>query len=88
MNAACACTLCAREIVGTSAHSVTEWSTVLCAACAENPGSRAVMYPHCSAAAHTVAAHTVAAHAVVVGTRLAAHRWQLRLRRAQEVSAG
>jgi hypothetical protein len=61
MNTAYACTMCSREIPSTAAHVVTEWATVLCAACAESPASHAV------------------------GTRLAAHRWLLRIRRAEAV---
>jgi hypothetical protein len=83
MNTAYACTMCAREISSTAAHVVTEWATVLCAACAENPASHVVAYRGALSLAHTFADH-----AVVVGTRLAAHRWQLRLRRAPEVPGG
>jgi hypothetical protein len=71
------------EIRRASTHFVTERTTVLYAARAESPASHAVVvYPECTAEAHTVADHPV-----VVGTRLGVHRALMRLRRAQEVAS-
>jgi hypothetical protein len=83
VNAAYSCAVCAREISSTATRVVAEYAQDLCVPCAENPASHAVAHPGCP-----VATHGVDDHPVVVGTRPAAHRSQLRLRRAQEVSAG
>jgi hypothetical protein len=72
---------CADEIRSAATHVTTEYSQVLCVPCAENPASHAVAYPGCPAAKHRVYDHPV-----VVGARLIAHRWLLRLRRVEEVA--
>jgi hypothetical protein len=75
--------ICAQEIASASIHSMTEWATVLCAECAREPFSRAVIFPHCPAVAHTVGDHPV-----VVGTRFGAHPVLMRIRRIREVAGG
>lgn len=74
MNAAYSCAVCRNEIRSNATHVTTEWSQVLCVPCAEIPASHAVVHPQCS-----VASHGIYDHAVIVGRRLGAHRWLLRI---------
>jgi hypothetical protein len=77
------CKVCTREIASAATHVVTEWGSVLCAACAGDVANHAVVYPDCA-----VTAHGVLDHPLAIGTRLGAHRTLTRLQRAAEVAGG